>query len=323
MPGVRDQKTYFEISRVAYELSNMPHIPVLLKEVISFLNPKPGEFFIDGTVNGGGHTRAILKRVKGGTFLGCEWDNEIFKNIRDAHLEKKYIANIILKNENYADISKILKQEKLPKADGLLLDLGFSSLQLEAGRGLSFKEDYNHELLDMRYKKDKQRRTAVEIVNSFSEDELTRIFRDYGEERYARKIAQNIVFTRKKTRIMTVNDLVSIIKNAVGNGYEQGRIHPATRVFQALRICVNDELQNIKSVLTDLPKILKPDGRVVIISFHSLEDRLVKNRFRELRQKKTLTLLTKKPITSTKEEAKGNPRARSAKLRAALVNLPV
>lgn len=298
----------------------MPHTPVLLQEVIRFLNPKAGEFFIDGTVNGGGHARAILERIDGGIFLGCEWDSDIFRSLGDADLDKKYEANIILKNENYANVLKILKKEKLPRADGLLLDLGFSSLQLKVGRGLSFKENHGHEFLDMRYQKDKQRKTAAEIVNSFSENELIRIFLDYGEEHYARKIAQYIVSARKKARIMTVNDLVSIVKHAARGGYERGRIHPATRIFQALRIRVNDELHNIESVLADLPKILKPGGRVAIISFHSLEDRIVKNRFREFKQKKILTLLTKKPITSTREEIKNNPRARSAKLRVALMN---
>ena len=297
------------------------HIPVLLKEVIRFLEVKPGEFFIDGTVNGGGHARAILSQIKGGTLLGCEWDKEIFNNLRDAHLEDKYDAEIILKNENYARIPQILKKEKLPKADGLLLDLGFSSLQLEAGYGLSFGDNHGRDPLDMRYEKNPKRKTAAEILNSFSSDELSGIFRDLGEERYARKIAGHIVTARKQKKIMTVNDLVSVIRGAVGAGYEQGRVHPATRVFQALRIYVNDELENLQSVLTDLPKILKPGGRVVIISFHSLEDRIVKNMFRELKRKKLMTLLTKKPIISGAEEIFNNPRARSAKLRAARMNL--
>src|SRR3989344_2408986 len=142
--------------------SPMSHTPVLLKEVIRFLKPEAGEFFIDGTVNGGGHARAILERINRGTFLGCEWDSDIFQNLCDADLDKKYKASIILKNENYANILKILKKEKLPRADGLLLDLGFSSFQLKAGRGFSFREDYGHELLDMRYQKDKQRQTAAE-----------------------------------------------------------------------------------------------------------------------------------------------------------------
>lgn len=297
------------------------HIPVLLKEVISFLEVKPKELFIDGTVNGGGHARAILAQIKGGTFLGCEWDKEIFKKLRAEHLEDKYSARIILKNENYARIPQILKKEKLPKADGLLLDLGFSSPQLEAGYGLSFAENRSRDPLDMRYERHGKRKTAAEILNSFSGDELTSIFRELGEERYARKIAVGIVVARRQKKIITVGDLVSVIKSAVGEGYEHGRIHPSTRVFQALRLYVNGELENLRSLLNDLPNILKPGGRIVIISFHSLEDRIVKNKFRELKQKNIMTLLTKKPITSGIEEIFNNPRARSAKLRAARMNL--
>lgn len=299
----------------------MNHIPVLLKEVIGFLDPKPGEFFIDGTVNGGGHARAILEKIAGGTFLGCEWDKDIFNNLSGAHLEKKYDIRIILKNDNYARILQILKKEKLPKADGLLLDLGFSSVQLEGAHGLSFGDGHVADILDMRYQRNKQRNgermTAAEVVNSLSQDELTRIFRDYGEERYARKIAEQIIFTRKRKKILTVGDLVEVVKSAVHASYERGRIHPATRVFQALRIYVNDELQNLESILKDLPKVLKPSGRVAVISFHSLEDRIVKNRFRDMKQKKMLTLLSKKPIISSPEEISNNPRARSAKLRVA------
>ncbi|MDP3956623.1 MAG: 16S rRNA (cytosine(1402)-N(4))-methyltransferase RsmH [bacterium] len=296
------------------------HIPVLLKEVISFLEPKPGEFFIDGTANGGGHARAILARIKSGTFLGCEWDREIFRNLRALHLEDKYDARIILKNENYARIPQILRKEKLPKADGLLLDLGFSSLQLEAGYGLSFGANHSQDPLDMRYDKNPKRKTAAEILNSFSRDELTGIFSDLGEERYARKTATEIVTARRQKKILAVGDLVSVIKSSVGDGYERGRIHPATRVFQALRIYVNDELKNLQSLLAGFSKILKPGGRVAIISFHSLEDRIVKNEFRKLKQKKMMTLLTKKPIISGAEEVFNNPRARSAKLRVARMN---
>jgi 16S rRNA (cytosine1402-N4)-methyltransferase len=301
---------------VADELSAMPHTPALLKEVIDFLNPSPGEFFIDGTINGGGHAREILEQIPGGTFLGCEWDKDIFDNLSGAHLQEKYTAKIILKNDNYAHIPQILKKEKLPKADGLLLDLGFSSIQLENLKGMSFQESHEGDFLDMRYERNTERQTAAQALSSLSGDELTRIFRDYGEERYARKIAEQIVSMRRKNKILTVGDLVEVVKSAMGTGYERGRIHPATRVFQALRIYVNEELQNLESILKDLPKVLKPGGRVAIISFHSLEDRIVKNHFRDMKQKKMLTVLTPKPIISSPEEISNNPRARSAKLRA-------
>lgn len=292
------------------------HIPVLLKEVIRLLDPRPGEFFIDGTVNGGGHARAVLSHLQGGTFLGCEWDAEIYKNLRDAHLEREYRAHLILKNDNYACLPRILKKEKLPKADGLLLDLGFSSTQLLSAKGLSFNEQaHGEDLLDMRYSRKGKRPSAAQVTNSFPEAELTRIFYDFGEERYAQQIAHEIITARKHTKILHVNELVAVIKGAVGEGYERGRIHPATRVFQALRIYVNDELGNLETTLIALPKILKSGGRAAIISFHSLEDRLVKNYFRAMKQKKIAVLLNKKPITAETVEVVSNPRSRSAKLR--------
>jgi len=302
----------------------MPHIPVLLKETIEILNPEAepsvpygagpqgGKFFIDGTIGGGGHAIEILKRIgPKGKLLGVDWDSEAIQRFKIKDLRFK---NIVLVHGNYADLPEILKQKKLDKADGLLLDLGFSSESLESGRGFSFLKN---EPLDMRYNAksqipmtNDQNITAAEVVNSFNEKDLAEIFWKYGEERYSRQIAKKIIEERKKKRIITTFDLVKII----GGG--NFRIHPATRVFQALRIYVNDELGNLERLLKNISKIIKNKGRVAIISYHSLEDRLVKNCFRDLKNQGKAQILTRKPIRPTDEEIKSNPRSRSAKMRA-------
>jgi 16S rRNA (cytosine1402-N4)-methyltransferase len=234
-------------------------------------------------------------------------------------------------NGNYADLPEIFKKIHRPlkkseglKADGLIIDLGFSSEQIEqSGRGFSFLKD---EPLIMRYADEGL--TAAEVINSFSEKDLADILWRYGEERFSRQIAPKIIEERKRKRILTTFELVEIIKKAVPKKYERGRIHPATRVFQALRIYVNRELENLETLLKKLDpetdvlhrcgagKILNNKGRVAIISFHSLEDRLVKNYFKQMAKKGYAEILTKKPITPTKEEIKNNPRSRSAKMRA-------
>ncbi|MEK7657793.1 MAG: 16S rRNA (cytosine(1402)-N(4))-methyltransferase RsmH [Patescibacteria group bacterium] len=292
------------------------HKPVLLKEVIEILNPKPGEFFIDGTVGGGGHSLEILKKIgKGGIFLGMDWDEKIIEQTKsklDAVCQMSDVKCYFV-HGNYADLPEILKENNLPKADGLILDLGMSSIQLErSGRGFSFLKD---EPLDMRYDI-AESLTAAEVINSFRENDLNDIFWKYGEERYSRRIAKKIVEERKEKRILTTFDLTEIIKRAVPKNYERGRIYPSTRVFQALRIYVNCELENLEKLLKNMSEILKHGGRVAIISFHSLEDRLVKNYFRETAKKGKAEILTKKPIEAIMEEIQQNPRARSAKMRA-------
>jgi len=304
----------------------MTHIPVLLNEVIKVLDPKPGEFIIDGTAGSGGHSAEILEKIGAkGKLLSIDWDSENIKNLETKFSGKK---NIILVNENYASAAEILKKNDLDKADGLLIDLGFSSVQLESNRGFSFQKD---EPLDMRYyvsendppagggKSRERIQAAAEIVNSYSEKELADIFYIYGEERMSRQIAKKIVEERRKERIMTTGRLVEVVKMAVGRGYEKGRINPATRVFQALRIYVNKELENLETVLKSLSEIIRPNGRVAIISFHSLEDRIVKNYFREMEKNKSGKILTKKPIIASEEEIRSNPRSRSAKLRAIII----
>ena len=290
----------------------MSHVPVLLKEVVKALDPKPGEFFVDGTLGAGGHARAIIERTKGrGLFLGIDWDEKALEAFRPEVANR---GNVILAHGNYAEIPELLKKLQTPKIDGLVLDLGLSSDQLESsGRGFSF---LRNEPLDMRYNRNEEERpTAAQVVNSFSEEALTDIIFKYGEEKFARRIAKKIVERRHETRIMTTEELVRVIESAVpGHGKE--RIHPATRAFQALRIYVNGELQNLESILKSLPEIMEESGRAVIISFHSLEDRLVKNTFRDLTLEKKADLINKKPISPGPPEIRENPRSRSAKLRA-------
>lgn len=286
------------------------HVPVLLKESIELLGPKPGEFFIDGTVGCGGHSKEILKRIgPKGKLLGIDWDRDAITNFR---LKIESSQNVILVQGNYADIPEILEEQGLGKADGLLLDLGFSSEQIEkSGRGFSFQKD---EPLDMRYDQT-EGMTAMDVLNKFSEKDLAEIFWKYGEERFSRRIAEKIIEERKRQPIKTTFDLVEVIKKTVPKSYERGRLHPATRVFQALRIFVNQELENLETLLKNIAQIIKSKGRIAIISFHSLEDRLVKNYFRELKKQGKALILTKKPITAKRDEIFNNPRSRSAKLR--------
>ncbi len=273
----------------------MPHIPVLLNEVITILDPKRGEFFVDGTFGAGGHSRAIQEKIGSeGRLLSLDWEKT---------------------GDNFADLPEILEQKQLGKADGLILDLGVSSDQLDGSdRGFSFRKD---EPLLMTY--DLNGEPVRKILTELTEEELAKIIREYGEERYANKIARAIFEQERKKPIVTTLELAELIKNTVPINYERGRIHPATRTFQALRIYANQELENLERVLQNLHRILKPGGRVAIISFHSLEDRLVKNYFRDYKKAGTMKIITKKPITPTKEEIINNPRSRSAKLRAASI----
>ena len=290
------------------------HIPVLQKEVIKYLDPKPNENFIDATIGGGGHASELLQRIAPrGKGLGIDWTQEAIQGI-------KKNPNLILICDNFANLAEIVKQNKFNKVKGILLDLGYSSWHLEeSGRGFSFQKK---ELLDMRYNAQNQL-TAEKIVNFWSKFEIERILREYGEERFAENIAQGIIEERKSKAIQTTSQLVEIISRAVPRGYLHGRIHFATRTFQALRIAVNDELSNIEKVLPQALQVLELGGRIAVISFHSLEDRIVKNFFSAYAkgyggQEKQIEILTKKPIVPNWQEIKINARARSAKLRVAI-----
>jgi len=292
----------------------MIHIPVLQKEVLEYLNPKLNENFIDCTIGLGGHTIAIFEKNKPkGKVLGIEVDPEIYKELKS---ERTSFSNrLILVNDSFTNLKKIVKQEKFSRVSGILFDLGMSSWHLEKSeRGFSF---LRNEPLDMRYSL-KTPLTAEKIVNYWSKFEIERILKIYGEERYANQIAKEIIEARRKKSIKTTSQLVRIIKRAVPKRYLRGRIHFATRTFQALRITVNDELNNLEEALPQTLEILKKEGRLVVISFHSLEDKIVKNFLKTETQKSLIKTLTKNPITPTQEEIKINPRSRSAKLRAAM-----
>jgi 16S rRNA (cytosine1402-N4)-methyltransferase len=285
------------------------HIPVLLDEVLEYLNPKPGDFIIDGTIGLGGHAKAILKRVQpGGKLLGIDRDRSNLEKAKQGFGKLQSKATLVC--DSYSKIKDIAYASGFSKISGILLDLGFSSVHIEdKSRGFSFKVQGP---LDMRYDQS-EGMTAADIINGFDEEELARIFRQFGEERNARKIAKTIVKTRAIENIVTTTALAELIEAIIGR---RGKIHPATRVFQALRIAVNDELGQLEAALPDMVEILKPGGRLAIISFHSLEDRIVK-RFMKSHSGTEFNILTKKVIKPSQEEIRLNTRARSAKLRVA------
>jgi len=289
------------------------HIPVLQNEVLKYLDPKPNQNFIDATIGEGGHAISILERTSpNGKLLGIDWSPEIIENckLKIQNVKKR----ITLVCDNFVNLKEIVKRERFLAVSGILFDLGMSSWHLEeSGRGFSFLKN---EPLDMRYSPQNPL-TAEKIVNYWSKSEMEKILREYGEERFAKKIAEKIIEARQSKPIKTTSQLVEIIKKAVLSRYRHQKIHFATRTFQALRITVNDELNNLEKALPQTLEILKPGGRLVVISFHSLEDRIVKNFYRDSSPEK-LKILTKKPIRPTPEEIKINPRSRSAKLRAAI-----
>ena len=292
------------------------HQPVLLKEAIKYLDPKQGETILDATIDGGGHAFAICVCIgTSGRLVGLDQDVELLK---EAELKiKNAKCRTDLLNGNFRNLDKLLESLKIRLIDAALFDLGMSSFHLEkSGRGFTFQKD---EPLIMNYKLrlEPQDLTAGEILNKWREEEIFRILKEYGEERYARKIAKNIIEFREHVPLKTTFDLVGVVKKSVPSFYiKKRRIHPATLTFQALRMVVNDELGALKEGLAKAWNVLEENGRLVVISFHSLEDRIVKNFFRDRKNSKEGMILTKKPIMASEEEIKLNPRARSAKLRA-------
>jgi len=287
------------------------HVPVMMGEVLDALSPKEGDFIIDGTLGGGGHASEIAKRISPkGILLGVDRDPAVIKKVEISVPEVK----VILVSANYSRLPEILEDRRLPLADGLLLDLGFSSNQLGEGRGFSFLKD---EPLLMTYSDDDE--PLYRVLRRLSKDDLKGIISVSGE-RYARIIAEAIWKAERKNPIGTTGELVEVIRSVLPAHYERGRIHPATRTFLALRIYVNKELESLEEVLGSLPKVLKKGGKAAIITFQSLEDRIVKNKFREMAKEGTVSLLNKKPLSPKYPEIKENPRARSAKLRAVAMN---
>jgi len=288
------------------------HKPVLLKEVLEILDPRPGQSFIDATINGGGHAQEILEKIgRHGKLLGIDWDCGLLKKLRESAEFKKF-SNLILACENYANLGSISAKHHFGPAAGILFDLGFSSHHLEESkRGFSFLRNGP---LDMRYNPKTNDLSAEKIINTWPVEAIEDILQNYGEERYARRIAGAIADVRRNKGISTTEELSKIILRAVPR---RERIHPATRTFQALRIAVNGELENIKQGLGAAEKVLASGGKIAVISFHSLEDRIIKNFFKEKSREGVLKIITKKPIIASREEEKANPRSRSAKLRAA------
>lgn len=285
------------------------HEPVLLQEVLEILDLKEGDFVVDGTYGFGGHSAEILKRIgKGGKLIAIEKDPEVFAK----NLENLQDKRVIKFNDDFASIAEIVEESGLKKVDKILLDLGVSSYHFDSGsRGFSFDSD---ERIDMRLD-NSHGISAYEVVNTLTQDEIADIIYELGGERYSRRIARAIVERRKQTKITSARELAKIVEKSIPY---KGKIHPATKTFQGIRIYVNDELNKIKQFLMNSESILNKNAIVVIISFHSGEDKIVKNYFRDNKDK--LTILTKKPIAASEEELARNPRARSAKLRAAEYN---
>ena len=291
------------------------HIPVLLKETIGYLDPKENENFIDATLGQAGHSREILKRNGPlGKVLGIEQDQEVLKATAEALKNSGYEKRIIIVNDNFVNLKEIVERENFLKVKGIIMDLGVSSWHFEeSGRGFTFLKD---EPLIMTLDKRKGP-NAKEIINSWSQEDLEKIFREFGQERFSKKIAENIVLKRKIRPIETTFELIEIIKKSVPTSYERGRINPATRIFMALRIAANKELANLENALPQGIDVLDKGGKLAVISFHSLEDRIVKNTFKTQEKQGIVKILTKKPVEAGSEELKINQRSRSAKLRVA------
>jgi len=288
------------------------HKSVLVKEVLEYLDPQPNKLYVDVTFGGGGHTRAILEKETKCKVIAIDWDkNALEKN--GALLQEEFPGRLTLIWGNFAQLIKLLKKENITSVDGILADFGTSQYQITNLPGFSV---YKEAFLDMRMSNSHHQTTAADVINRASQKQLEEIFFNLGEERNSKKIASFIVENRRYKKIETVGQLIDIIERAFPSDYKKkSKIHPATRVFQALRIYVNDELENINSFLVATLSVLNSGGRLVCISFHSLEDRLVKQFLKN--HKSSFEILTKKVVTASPEEIQINLSSRSAKLRAA------
>ncbi len=302
------------------------HISVLLDETIDGLDIKPDGIYVDGTLGGGGHSYEILKRLSPkGRLIGIDQDGEALKAAGERL--KEFENQITLVRSNYCEIDKVLKELNVEKVDGILLDIGVSSYQLDnLERGFSYKSDAP---LDMRMDT-RQDLTAADVVNTYSENELFKIIKDYGEDKFAKNIAKHIVLARKEKPLETTKELSEVIKRAIPMKVQAKGGHPAKKTFQAIRIEVNQELTVLKESIDKMIDLLKPDGRICIITFHSLEDRIVKTKFRENEnpctcppnfpvcvcgKKSKGKVITRKPIIPSEDEIEENKRAKSSKLR--------
>jgi len=287
------------------------HKPVMADEVIHFLHPEKGYKVLDATLGCGGHAALILDKIQpNGLLIGIDRDSEALEASKKRL--KKFKSTYKLIHANFKDLDYVLDNLRLDKLNAALFDLGVSSYQLdERKRGFSFKKEA---FLDMRMNPTSGLR-AYDIINKAKKEDLERIIRDFGEEKFFRRITGFVIERRKKCPIETTTQLSGLIEEAVGKFYRSQKINPATRTFQALRIAVNGELDNISEALDKIVNFLKPDARLCVISFHSLEDRIVKNKFREFKSEGKGKIITKKPVVANELERKENPRSRSAKLR--------
>lgn len=287
------------------------HKPVLSKEVVEYLGVEPNKNFIDATVGEGGHAVSILgKNGPDGKVLGIDWDRSQIENSQK--LLSGFNGRAVLAHGSYANLREIIEKEQFGPVHGILADVGYSSWHIEqSGRGFTFSKD---EPLDMRYDFSGSL-TAQIIVNEYPEQDIERIIKEYGEEKFSRRIAQEIIRARSVKRIGTTFELKEIINSAIPARFHRGPIDCATRTFQALRIAVNGELENIKSFLPQSVEVLESKGRLVVISFHSLEDRIVKQFFAKMQEEGVAEIITKKPVTAGAQEIAENHRSRSAKLR--------
>jgi 16S rRNA (cytosine1402-N4)-methyltransferase len=291
-------------------MKNYFHLPVMLDEIVDFLQLKKAGVYIDGTLGGGSYTKKISEKIgPQGKVVSIDLDPMAIDNF-----SKKKLDNVVLVNDNFSNLKEIALENNIKDVDGIVLDLGLSSAQLDDDkRGFSFLRDA---LLDMSFGPQVEGDT-ISIVNNYSLKDLEKIIKDYGQESWAKKIAENIVLYRKKEKIKSVKTLLDIISSSIPRKFWSRRIHPATKTFQALRIETNKELDNLKSFLPVAVDLLKSGGRLVVVSFHSLEDRIVKIFFKDLfrSEKNTFKILTKKPLVPSEAEIEKNPRSRSAKLR--------
>lgn len=286
------------------------HQPVLVEHIVRLLEPRAGDVILDGTVGLGGHAAALLPGIMpGGRYIGLDLDEGMVAEAR----RRLPTAGVELIRANYAEFPQVLSQLGLSHVDHMLLDLGVNSAQLaDAGRGFSFDQDGP---LDMRYDQDQKQR-ALDLVNALSESELADLFYEYGQEGASRKIARRICQARHSGRITTTLALARVVESVEASGEMRGgRLHPATRVFQALRIAVNRELDNLRAFLEQAVEHLRPGGKLAVISFHSLEDGTVKEFLRAAKAARTMEDLTRRPVVAEPRERARNPRSRSAKLR--------
>ncbi len=319
-------KDFKEMENAVVEITKPSHQPVLSEEVVSYLITRPEGVYVDATLGMGGHTKSILDHTRSRCLvIGLDVDEEAISISRERL--SAYNGHVIYRNSNFSDIDKVLDSLDIREVDGIIADLGMSSFQIESSeRGFSFMRE---EPLDMRMDP-RLRFTAYDLVNEMTLDEISRVLRMYGEEKWSRRIAKRIVETRKESPIKTSAELAGVVSLAIPRKFHPARIHPATKTFQALRIAVNNELENIEAFIGRAVSRLRVGGRLVIISFHSLEDRLVKSSFLRMAspcicppgmpecgcgKKKVLDIITRTPVIPADEEISNNPRARSAKLR--------